>query len=61
MAVEKLNREVATELGKLSVEDLRATVRLLAEGFREGISPCSMPDIANRPPIVPEEFRPDPT
>lgn len=60
MAVEKFNREVAAELGEAGVENIRAAFRLMAEGFPEGISPNSMPN-AKSEPIVPEEFRPDPT
>lgn len=57
-AMGRLNKEVTDEY---ATADIQATVRLLAEGFRPGLSPSSLPDISNRPPIVPEEFRPDPT
>lgn len=54
-------------LGQLSRTDFDTAFGLLQEaaqrngGILSGSSPNSLPNYSNRPPIVPEEFRPDPT
>ncbi|MBI4994965.1 hypothetical protein HZC21_04975 [Candidatus Peregrinibacteria bacterium] len=52
---------------KLVQTDFNKGFRLLQEaahrngGILPGSSPNSLPNMSGRPPIVPEEFRPDPT